>query len=29
VFKKARDAAPSVLFFDEFDATAPKRGSGS
>jgi len=29
VFAKARDAKPSVLFFDEIDALAPARGSGS
>jgi len=26
VFQKARDAAPALLFFDEFDALAPQRG---
>ncbi len=29
VFQRARDAAPSIIFFDEFDALAPVRGSGS
>ncbi|MCK4952224.1 CDC48 family AAA ATPase [Candidatus Bathyarchaeota archaeon] len=28
VFKKGRMAAPSVIFFDEFDALVPKRGMG-
>jgi transitional endoplasmic reticulum ATPase len=28
VFRKARMAAPSVIFFDEFDALAPRRGMG-
>ncbi|EAY21307.1 ATPase, AAA family protein [Trichomonas vaginalis G3] len=28
VFKKARSAAPSIVFFDEIDAMATKRGSG-
>ncbi|MGC8689792.1 MAG: ATP-binding protein, partial [Thermoplasmata archaeon] len=27
IFKKARAAAPSVVFFDEIDAIAPERGS--
>jgi peroxin-1 len=26
VFAKAAAAAPALLFFDEFDAIAPKRG---
>jgi len=29
VFSKARDAAPSIIFFDEFDALAPVRGRSS
>jgi transitional endoplasmic reticulum ATPase len=29
VFKKARQAAPCILFFDEIDALAPVRSSGS
>ena len=29
VFKKARAAAPSIIFFDEVDAMATKRGSGA
>ncbi|MBI2982746.1 MAG: CDC48 family AAA ATPase [Chloroflexi bacterium] len=28
VFKKARQAAPCVLFFDEIDVVAPRRGGG-
>ena len=28
-FKKAKLASPCILFFDEIDAMAPKRGSGS
>lgn len=28
VFKKARQAAPCIIFFDEIDALAPVRGSG-
>ena len=28
VFKKSRQAAPCILFFDEIDAIAPERGSG-
>ncbi len=28
IFKKAKQAAPSVIFFDEFDAIAPVRVSG-
>ncbi len=27
VFKKARQTAPTIIFFDEIDALAPKRGS--
>ena len=29
VFKKAKQAAPCILFFDEIDALVPSRGSGS
>ncbi len=29
VFKKARQTAPSVVFLDELDALAPKRGGGT
>ncbi len=28
VFKKAKQAAPSIIFFDELDALAPRRGFG-
>jgi transitional endoplasmic reticulum ATPase len=28
VFRKARTAAPAIIFFDEFDALAPRRGTG-
>ncbi|HDN74065.1 MAG TPA: AAA family ATPase, partial [Archaeoglobus sp.] len=28
VFRKARTAAPSIVFFDELDSIAPRRGSG-
>jgi len=28
VFKKAKSAAPCILFFDEMDSVAPRRGSG-
>lgn len=28
VFRKARQAAPTIIFFDEFDALAPRRGLG-
>ena len=27
VFKRAKDAAPAIIFFDELDALAPKRGA--
>jgi len=27
IFKKARQTAPTIIFFDELDALAPKRGS--
>jgi transitional endoplasmic reticulum ATPase len=29
IFKKARQVAPSLIFFDEMDALAPTRGGGS
>jgi len=29
IFKKARQAAPSILFFDEIDAIVPRRGQNS
>ncbi|OLD08420.1 MAG: AAA family ATPase [Crenarchaeota archaeon 13_1_40CM_3_52_4] len=29
VFRKGRSAAPSIIFFDELDSVAPKRGMGS
>ena len=29
VFRKARQAAPCILFFDEIDALVPARGSGT
>lgn len=29
VFSKARSAAPSIIFFDELDALAPKRGAAA
>jgi transitional endoplasmic reticulum ATPase len=28
IFRKARMAAPSIIFFDEFDALVPSRGAG-
>lgn len=29
VFKKARQASPTIVFFDEIDSIAPRRGGGS
>jgi transitional endoplasmic reticulum ATPase len=29
IFRKAKQTAPCVIFFDELDALAPKRGSGT
>jgi len=29
IFKKARQTAPSIVFFDEIDSMAPRRGSGN
>jgi transitional endoplasmic reticulum ATPase len=29
IFKKARQVAPSIIFFDELDALAPARGAGT
>src|SRR5688500_17330190 len=29
VFRKARQAAPCIIFFDEIDSIAPRRSSGS
>jgi SpoVK/Ycf46/Vps4 family AAA+-type ATPase/intein/homing endonuclease len=29
IFDKARQNAPTIIFFDEFDALAPRRGAGS
>ena len=29
IFRKARMAAPAIIFFDEFDALVPSRGAGS
>ena len=29
VFKKARQASPAIIFFDEIDSVAPRRGGHS
>ncbi|MBI4140158.1 AAA family ATPase [Candidatus Woesearchaeota archaeon] len=29
IFEKARQASPSIIFFDEIDALAPRRGAGT
>ncbi len=29
IFRRAREVAPSIIFFDEIDAIAPHRGTGS
>ena len=29
IFEKARESKPSIIFFDELDSLAPKRGKGA